>query len=196
MILLNDFKIYLKIDTSNTTNDGFLQSCIDTAVGQIESYCNRRFTNSTYTEYLNGNGCNEIYLRHFPVTKITEIKSLEYDTYVNLLVSPDTIDNSTEIISDYNILKLTKGYIFPTSSLNRNIKIEYEAGFAIDWNDVPYELKSACKDLAANEFLKSKVGEGRLGLSGSNLNSGVSDGKTYVDIDVSKILNKYRIKNI
>jgi len=191
MITVSEFKTYLNINAEDTSKDTFLQKCINESVKDIESYCNRSLTAGEYTEYINGNGKNEIFLNAHPVFSISSIKYLYNNSFVDLLNSPDTIEDSAIVIS--NSLILLKYYTFPKG--RKNIEVVFDGGFT----DAPDDLKGVCIEMSALKFFNSPLsGQSQLGLSNKNFNSTTSEGKSFKDMipEWHKKLNRYRLINI
>lgn len=191
MITLTELKTYLNITDSN--KDSLLQSCIDASVKEIEDYCNRKLSSGTYTEYLNGNGRTEIYLRNYPINEVTSILYYtDYDGYDDIFITGDTPENSVLIIEQTNCIKLLKCYYFFKGC--KNIKITYTAGF--DTDDAPEDIKSVLLELSSIKYYNSPVsGHARLGKASDNVNSATGESTTFKDPDWKTVLNKYKILN-
>jgi len=192
MITVAQLKTYLQITTSD--KDDFLQTCIDRAVSDVESYCNRKFTSGSFTQYSNGRYyTNELFIRNYPVTSITSIS--EFDgtaTWTDIFNSPDVPSDSLFIIPEINQIKLIKGYCFPTGC--RNIKVVYTSGWASGM--AADDIKAVLLEMASKHYTNSNFsGDALLGKSSVNMNATASESATYVDLtpDWKKRLKKYKI---
>ncbi|MBE2228256.1 MAG: phage head-tail connector protein [Ignavibacteria bacterium] len=191
MITLTTLKNYLNI--TDNSKDTFLQLCIDSSVKEIEDYLNRTITLDDYTEYINGNNRNLIYLRNYPIIEITSVKYFnEYDAFEDIFSTGDTPANSVLILSQTNSIKLLKGYFFFYGC--KNIEIIYQAGF--DSNTVPEDIKMVILELASTRFYNSALsGHSRLGKSSDNINSATGESTTFKDVEWKTILSKYKLLN-
>jgi uncharacterized phiE125 gp8 family phage protein len=137
---LAEQKEYLKLNNTETTDDGLVEFLINAASSAIENKCKRKFKEQTYTdEEYDGNGFVRLYLQQYPVKSVTSV----------------FIDD-TEISADqYKIKKnngalIRKGSFWPTGDIN--ILVTYTAGYT----EIPFDLELACKHLVMSYF-KSDV---------------------------------------
>ena len=197
MITLAELKQYLKIN--DTTQDSFLQTCVDTAINAVIQYCNRDFRLASYTQYFQGNGKNRLFLKNYPINSVSEIKKLDTTTYnyIDIITNAgDTIGNSTQLHGDGSLV-LLKDYTFESGSEKvENIKILYNGGYAA----APDDIKTVCKEIATEYYNNAPAGLGRLGKGSENIGGQSSKGSTYDPESVIKrhenVLNKYLNANI
>lgn len=130
MITPDELKYYLKDNPANRTADEqlardiFIKSSIEIAKSVLVNLCERSFDYKTYTEFIRKNlFSRELYLKVYPILEITELKYYSSDGYEDLISSPDTIGDSTEITDRYLLLR--KNY----SAKNKQLKITYKAGY-------------------------------------------------------------------
>lgn len=183
---------------SDSSQDGFLQTCADNAISTVTDYCSRDFRAEAYTEYISGKGAPTIKIKNFPLTSVSLLQFYDnsiYD-YSNIITgSGDTINNSTRLLSESGEINLVKGYSFEPGE--NNIKVTYTGGFST----APADIKGVCLEIAAVYYKNSYAGKGggRLGLTSQNVGGQSSEGITF-DVNLAKkwqqILNQYRNINI
>jgi hypothetical protein len=189
MINLVELKQYLNItdDSKNT----FLQECIDRAISELESDCNRKFTSGSCTEYYaNEKETYDLYLRHYPVRLIS---SCTYET------SDGTFEDVTEdsdnlLLLDGTYIHIVGGDYFPKAM----IKTVYNYGYQISGSyGTPDDFKQVLLEKAALHWYNSPVStQARLGVTSKNVGSQNTTSATYEKPDHSGFINKYRIRNI
>ena len=130
MITIPELKYYLKDFDQNKTQPQiaerniFLSSAINKAKEKLNTLTGRQLKYSTYTELIKKNiFSRDIYLIQRPIYEIDSIQYYESDDYTDLIKSPDTILDKTEIFN-YGIL-IRNGY----SVKNKDLKIVYKAGY-------------------------------------------------------------------
>lgn len=183
------------------TADTFVLSCINQAIGDINSYCNRDLREGSRTEYLDGNGLSDAGIRNMPLKidtgSVTALNYLDGDNGWQPIItgSGDTIENS--IIKYTTSIKLLKGYTF-TAGI-KNIQITYTGGYAAA--SMPGDIKNVALEKAAWFYKTSYAsGSGLLALGSQNTGGQSSDGKSFDTEALNKkhelVLNRYRIINI
>ena len=70
---LTSVKRYLNISLTDTDNDDILNQLIGAASEAVETYCNRKFASTVYTEYYDGRGDARLVLDHRPIVSVTSI---------------------------------------------------------------------------------------------------------------------------
>lgn len=179
MISVQSLKQYLKID--GTTNDSFLAVCIDGAVKEIETYCNRKFEAGTYIDYLNGDNNSRFQVKNYPLTSISLIETRLNDEWSEL-----TDGTCLFILPEINGVQLEKT-VLPRGE--NNVKITYTAG----WNEDESEIKTVVLELASLKYYDSPVsGQARLGISSENMGSQASTSNSYKELDWKSKVAKYR----
>ena len=171
IVTLDEIKTYL--NKSGTTDDTFLQTCLDNAQSEVQEYLGYSIvsTSTNYTTY--GNNDNEIQLPYaipFVVNKVSkeigigefeEIPSTDYDLYRN-----------------HGVRYLKLDGIF---SVNTLYIIEGNLGFLS--SAVPDALKEVLIEWAVWLYKMSSNGENLLNMVNDSQNiGGVSSTKTYNDI--------------
>lgn len=191
LITLPELKRYLGIKDAETGKDDLLIDCINEASDMINDHCNRPLKSADYVHYLNGQGGDTLSLPYYPVTEVTEIKTIAYDGSEDALLSgSDTVSNT--VVLDDSSLFLRKGYYFPRG--RKNIKVSYSAGY----EDIPNDVKKVCKEVAAMIYKESKGGEDKLGVRSESKGVGATVSKTFYQ-DSEKLLaglDSYRKLNV
>lgn len=176
--------------------DTLIETLINQATGYIETFCDRRFKETAYTEE-RYNGWNEdryqkltLFLKNYPVDsgqtfKIEERISKENDTW-------------EEIDSDDYELDPDIGLVHFDTHLpagHQNIRVTYTAGYKIDFvnettatHTLPFDLTEACSTLAVREFKRRDD-------AGINLKNKGDDQVIFLnqlDSKIVLILNQYK----
>jgi hypothetical protein len=173
LINLPDIKLYLSIST--TDKDSLLNALIAECSAMIESYCNRTFRKTSYSESYDGNGGVELFLKQYPITEVT---SLAVDDVAYFSV--DYV-----IYADEGIVKLTDGSVFSKGS--RNVEIVYKAGHEI----VPHDVQLSCLKLVALAF--KETDSDRIGIVSQNFgDQSTSFVTSEFPDDIRKILNPHK----
>lgn len=136
---LGDVKSQLGI-TSNAT-DTVLSTLITNASAFIESYCNRVFALSPYTETRNGTGQDRMYCANGPIVSVSAVT---VDTTAQV-PAPDAL--SCGYVFDDDMIYL-RGGVFCRGV--QNVVLSYTAGFA----QVPFDVAQACIELVTLKFAK------------------------------------------
>jgi len=162
---------------------------INIASDFIDNFTNRKIISATYTdEAYDGNDDYNIYLKQYPVSAVTTLKS--WDTYNN--VAQYTFTEYTEYIN-----YLDEGYIYlrgKTVHGHKNYRITYTAGYLLV--DVPYDLKYACAQLAGLVYYnkgKSGIKSEKMGEYSVTFDKGnISIIGIPVPDDIAGIIKQYR----
>jgi hypothetical protein len=203
MINIDDLKYYLNI--SDNSQDEFLLKLIDMAVERINNLCRRNINYGVRFDVIDGNGQNMIWLKDFPVDKITDMKyRKETGSFDHNLFDDGNINNNIYLEKATGKLILLNNFILPVGV--SNVQIKYYSGYmdnSIDpVNETPKDLKSIALLMSAELFLKSFQNANeecsrRLGLlhfehllKGNDNESRRSF--TYKDEDYENLLQKYK----
>lgn len=130
---LEELKLFLNIPSSETAYDDVLEALINMASDVIEQHVGTPILTGGYDEVLDGDGTNVLIPRHYPIVEVT---SIEIDG--ESLAEDDYYVYDTYIYSDI---------VFPAG--NKNVELEYSAGWGDDMDSVPGTFKLACLKLAA-----------------------------------------------
>jgi hypothetical protein len=173
---LTNLKQYLPIPTANTNDDALLSRMISAGSAFIVSFLKRDIVQAEYTDLLNGNGSNRMFMRQYPVTAVSA-----------LTIHGRTIPPSPQpgvrpgYWNDNNMLYLQE-YCFPLGF--GNVSVSYTAGYAI----IPLDLEQVCIELVMNKYLRrDRMGQDSKSVGGEV----VSFSKVDLSIDHTELLEKY-----
>jgi hypothetical protein len=172
---LGDVKTYLGITT--TAMDAVLSALITNASAFIESYCNRVFALSSYTESYNGTGGDRLYSWRAPIVSVA---SLSVDG-IAIQAAPNT--QSPGFVFDDDLIYL-RGARFCKGV--QNVTVSYTAGFAA----IPADVNQACIELVALKYAKRD----RIDKSSETLGTQQTQAYAMADMpaQVKTALNNYR----
>lgn len=126
-------KSQLDIPSSDVSQDTRLNTFIAAASQAIESYCERKFESTSYTEYHHGRRMNFIMPREFPIISVTSIHIDNDRVYsANTLIDASDYSVADRGRTIYYNGKFPQGF--------NNIKLVYTAGYAT----VPADIDLAC----------------------------------------------------
>lgn len=174
---LANFKTEFDVDTDQ--HDTLLTRLVTKMSIHAQTYCGRLFTAQDYTEYYDGDGSQELFVRNYPINSVASI----YDDTDREYDSDDLIDSDDIIIQgdDYCFgkVELEDGWFDPG---RKNIKITYNAGYST----VPADLEYAVQCLMMAAFLENTAG----------INAVVGDEVIYKPAKLRKsakeVLDKYK----
>lgn len=182
----------LEVMLQTTLDSDLANMLINIASAQIESICNRKFIQATYTleKYSVDMPTNTILLKQYPIATAPALIAYEYDSMTNTLLYTFVVN------MDYH-LYLDEGYIcfYGRLSKGRNhVRITYKGGYLIA--DVPYDLKSACGQLCGlyqTNKLKAGISAERIGNYSINYDKAVvGEFGLAVPPEIYNICLKYR----
>ena len=133
LITLALAKSFLKIPTAETSQDAFIEHCINAFSDLFEGETDRKIKEVSVTEYHDGRKSNMITLGEYPVNEITSVK---IDSTSRFSGSETTLDSSTYAIGDNNNALYYNTH-FPSGF--RNIKVVYKAGYTT----IPSDIQNA-----------------------------------------------------
>lgn len=133
LVTLADMKEYL--DITDTTDDGKIGRLLQIVAKELDMTCNRTFLEAAHTEYRDGNGTEELWLKNAPVSLIT---SVSYDSKRQF--AADTVLDSTAYFLDSELGRLISN-IGPWNRGIRNYKVVYPGGYT--QANVPQDLQVA-----------------------------------------------------
>ncbi len=145
LVALQDVKDFLTI--SGSTEDSKLTYLINEVSRWIASFCGRNFVSTTYTEYYDGTGTDELMLKNYPIISVTSLHddpARVFGSNVAKSVAADVL-----VYKNTGTLKLwNKEGAFQVGVAN--VKVVYVAGYA----PIPAEIQMACKRLIAVLYLR------------------------------------------
>lgn len=142
ILSLAEFKVF-KPDLASGA-DPRLEVIIDSANDFFLMRVNRDIEETTHTnELIDGDGTNQLILNNYPLTEVTEIKTIDLNDDETLIDSTDYA-----IYFSSGRIKLKNGSIFPGGI--QNIKITYKAGY-ISAN-IPKDIKLAISEIVSKKY--------------------------------------------
>lgn len=193
--LTNKTKVKAYLGISGTTYDTLIDELIKNATASVEKFCNRNFTEDSYTEYFDTDPVAKLFLRNFPVASLT---SVQYRSGTWGAITWENLN-----VNDYLLNELTGkvSLAFVLPSAEKYIKIVYTGGYKIDFDNetdplqhnLPADLTQIVTELVAQTYnLRTSVGISNESTEGQSI--------TYKDSDVTKQYNNrlssYRSVNI
>lgn len=183
LVSVADAKEYLKIGSSETSEDSILAFLINEVSKAAEGFAGRPFKQRSWTEYYNGNDRPDLILRVRPVTAVS---SLNIDSLRNFSDST-AIDVSANVIvkADAGILTLWNTYR-SFGCGQANVKVVYTGGYT----PIPYDLQHAAKSWVAWAYEKYR--EKRHGMASHTVGERTM---TYVQEppkDAREVIERYR----
>ena len=168
-------------------NDTILSNFIDRITLMIEAMLDQPVMSTTIEEYLNGNGCNNLYLTSGRIRSL--YGTLEADKLANLQYRTTVADSWTNIVPDMDYVyldgrndwcvQLLDGYSFPQGE--RNIRIKYTAGAG---SRMLGEMENLCLEMLQMMWNESKQGGDMLGKISKNLSqTGMSTNLSLKDLN-------------
>lgn len=142
LIELDPGKIWLGIPLAEASMDDLVMDIINHCSTLIESYCNRKFIEQTFTERHNGSGTTELLVNQWPINSITTLhidSSREFG--VETLIDSASYEFFNNEQEDGYSIEIYEGN-FPEG--RKNVKIVYAAGYPVFAN-VPSDLQMGCK---------------------------------------------------
>lgn len=144
LCVLQDVKTYLGITDTNT--DTVLTALISSVSAAIETYCNRTFAQTTYTETRNGGCGQKLYLANGPVVSVSSVS-----------VNGQAVPAAPDAVSYGFVWDATTVYIRPGGGGPQeftkgfqNVTVTYSAGYAT----TPADVNQACVLWVASLFAK------------------------------------------
>lgn len=183
-------KAHLKV--TSTTDDALMDTLIDQATNIIETFCDRKFKERTYTEFYNGDGEDFLQLEQYPITSVTSFNvDANRDFGSSTLLTEDTDfvvkkeEGSIDLISD--VTPFGQGQL-PVA--RKAIKVVYVAGYATIPDDLVYAANETAAHLFNNRGSTRNVNS--RGIGGFSESFG-KDNPVEIPGNVKAILNgKYR----
>lgn len=182
-------KTYLGI--SGSTHDTLIDSLVTSASALVERYCNRNFTEGTYTQYFDTiAGDSKVFLKNYPVSSLT---SVQYRAGTWGAVTWEDLNANDYLLNENGKVD----FAFPFVEAPKYFKIVYVGGYKIDFNNesnsslhtLPFDLTQIVTEIVAQQFnLRASAG----------IQSETTEGQsiTYKDADTimsfSKRLMPYR----
>jgi len=171
---VENVKGYLGI--TSATDDPLLDRLVSSASGYIQSWLNRSFASTSYTETFDGTGFDTRMVSNYPITAVSSVVV----NGVSIPLAPNSLASGYAFAERKIVLR---GYAFVSGTLN--CTVTYTAGYAT----VPPEIGQACIEIVANRYReKDRIGLVSKGLSGETITYSQKD---FPD-SVRTVLNNYK----
>lgn len=166
LIALGDLKTLLNIDDNQYDS---LLKLLNTSVSSlIETYCDRHFSDGTYTEYHDGEGMPDLYTTEWPITSVMSI----YDDVNRQFESSSLIDSTTYVIyADEGRISIIPGSILYSQTTFaegvQNVKVTYRAGYTT----IPADLQIMATEVIGKKYkniVDKRWGMTNIGSAGEN----------------------------
>lgn len=147
---LAQLKTQLGFMNSDVTRDSKLTLFLSAGQSWVQSYCNRLFESTSYTELFHGNRSNFLNPRQWPITEVTELRissDRDWSSVATLIASTDY-----GICTDGLGITYYAGY-FPYGS--DNVRLVYKGGYVT----IPGEITLACLWAAEWFYLHNNRGD-------------------------------------
>jgi hypothetical protein len=133
---------------AQSDDDALIESLIMQETDFIQNFCCREFFYNTYTEYIDGDGGDHIFVGESPIASVTSV----HDD-VDRVYGANTLIPVTDYFVDTNngIIKLTDSV---TDEAYGNVKVIYLGGFKV----IPKDLELACCQRVYADYLELKGG--------------------------------------
>lgn len=188
LISLGELKAYVEGSTTgSTTYDANYEAVIDAVSSYFNNYTGRHLKSSTYAEYYDGNGDNELHLNQFPITS----------TGITLYILDDTRSATTDYQVDSTdiIIYPDEGKIWlyddTFSEGNRNVYVGYTAGYTS--SGMPGDLKRAALETAL-VFWNREDKKDRVGVRTEAFEGGSRTYESDIPWGAKVVLDNYRCK--
>jgi len=178
-------KTYMSITVD--TYDDLLQVLIDAASDRIDKLCDRHLLENDYTEYIDGNELSKINLKEYPINFVTSLTVWDYEVDIT---DTDAFKIYAEQGSIYYLSKFSKG--------NRNIKVEYNAGYynydVPSLTNIPDDLNMLCMQFVKIMYDKTKIDSSKSGEKLGDYSYTVNNNIYANDLDIlqKEIISRYR----
>tara|TARA_R110000803_G_scaffold32023_7_gene70920 strand:- start:3754 stop:4419 length:666 start_codon:yes stop_codon:yes gene_type:complete len=184
VVSIADFKLFARIDSSDSTENALIESLVFLAQDMAESYTGRAITTQTLQLFLDRlpfyqdeilqegiftapdlqSNPNYIVLPKPNLISVTHVKSYNND---NTSVTFNSANYYVDETSEQGRIVLKNGVSWPTASELRNAnayEVQYVAGYGNTATDVPKPLVQAIKMLALHLYENREIA------TGSNVN--------------------------
>jgi len=131
-------KVWVAIASGVTTFDALIEIYIDAVCAQFNNYTKRLLKSRTLTEYYEGNGTPDLYVRQYPITSITSIH-IDNDRAYG---AATLIDPTKYVLYDDGKIHLDQNTFSAAAKAN---KIVYVAGHTTIPNDLVMAVQDQIK---------------------------------------------------
>jgi hypothetical protein len=186
LVTTNELEEILQI----TIADGDVKhAIINYASDFIEQYTGRCLKSTAYTdEKYSGDGTQYLFLKQYPITLITAVKS--FDNFSQTVIQTLTLNQ--DFVPFYE-----EGYLFARSGWTGNDPLNYRVSYTAGYTSIPFNIKVACCQLA--NLLYTKKGDSGLLTAESIGNYSYNKGSNQdlygmgIPDEIISVLNAYKI---
>ena len=184
---LADVKQILIMKTGDSGDDSLITDLASQVGSWIENFCQRRFSSSSRTYVISGDGTDKLYLPDWPITSVTSIYGpcVHYPRHFTStggsVQSTELVDSDYYIIANLgqpnetrdHILNIASGSPYGWASGQWDYgKQNFEVVATTGYSSLPADLYSAACELAAWFYRQAK--EGLIGITGRTIDAGGS----------------------
>lgn len=162
LVSKNDAIAYLGVDPTETEDAAIIEELITAVSIWCNTYTGRDLLSREHTEYYDGTGDDELYVRNYPITTLTSVH-IDSDREYN---DDDLIDAGDLVTYDNAGLIVYVDGDFGTG--RQSVQVVYTAGYALA--DVPHDLKVAALDQI--KFMYKRWRNDEEGLSSISVQNG------------------------
>lgn len=156
-------KEWLNIKPADTSQDSLLNRMITAASAFVESWLNRTFAITAYSELLDGTGGRRMGLGNYPILTVTKVQ------VGTQLYSPAPAPGQLGYTFDKNAITLNQACFVRDKN---NVVIEYTAGYA----SVPADIEQAVIEMIGLRFKeKDRIGVSSKTLAGETISFSQKD---------------------
>lgn len=188
MILIEDLRTRIGLDSADSSRDVELQAAYDIALAMIENYCDRKFELKPDTEYFTHRAAYSFSLRRYPIIQITAVT--------------DSINPNIKM--SYHVDEDTGTLFFDGRYLTHKTQVDYEGGYDdttlpadLEWAllhifDVVWaDMDSTTGSGSTGAIKQAKIGDLSLSFdTGSGSTSLITD--SFITSPIANILGNYR----
>ena len=183
LITRTQAKEWLRINVSK--EDDIIDQIILQQSEIIKQYCDRKFIQETFTQYYDGKGRGELFLRDYPIISVTTLNSDSSRAYAvedNINISDDVlVDKSAGILQLWNNESAF-------ASGHASVKVVYDAGYAV----IPRDIQEACLLLVQHVY-KRFYQDQKIGVSSESIGDRTTSFETSgIPSKVRVILDRYK----
>lgn len=192
--LTNLERVKTRLSLDNANNDTLIERLIMGVTDHLESLCNRRFGEATYTNEIYSIASNAMDMLALKQTPVTVLTSLQYRAG-----TPTTPAWTSYLSDDYELVNDGKsGLVRVYGGIYRGsntIRATYTAGYKIDFanatnpanHTLPFDLSDLAERLITKR-LKKRDHEGKLNES---FDGGTLTWDVFIDASDREIVNRY-----
>lgn len=152
-LYLDDVKAHIRIESTYTAEDDYIESLITVAREHVESITGRKLINQTWYAYYDGWPECEDYIT-LPFAPVVSVTAVTYTDSGNLAHTWPITNYDVDINSEPCRITLGYGDSWPSDTLaNRNpVRVEFIAGYGSSGSKVPFPILQAMKIIVSDLY--------------------------------------------